>query len=190
MYGMCQNILIGKQAFIDASRDSNIDVIRTLLVSGVHPDTSIHGGTLLHMATRVELVKLLLAHGASINARNHLRKTPLSEAISLGRDAIANALIEAGADVNLADMYGMTPLHLAIYNGNTAMVKMLLRSGADIHAISRDRRTVLKTVFVRVNSSTLGILKAVLEAGAGYQIASLNRSDKQFALRILRELGM
>ncbi len=181
-----------RKAFIDAGFNLDIGAIRALLVRGVHPDTPIDRCTLLHKAVdnaNLELVRLLLAHGANINARNHLGKTPLSEAITFGHNAIANALIEAGADVNLADIYGLTPLHRALIDGNKVMVEMLLRSGADVHATDDKGYTMVQAAF-QMNNVKVDILKALLRAGAGYQIDSLKGEHKRFAEQTLRELKL
>ncbi len=190
MHEMCQHILVDRKAFINAGFDLDIGAIRALLVRGVHPDTPINRGTLLHRAVEnenLELVKLLLAHGANINARNHLGKTPLFIAITFGSDAIAYGLIKAGADVNLADIYGRTPLHQALIDGNKVMVEMLLRSGADVHATDDKGYTMMQAAF-QMNNVKVDILKALLRAGAGNQITRLKEGHRLFAEQTLREL--
>ena len=83
---------------------------------------SINGNTALHFcATRFDTgtykeMRLLLDHGADINATNFLRYTPLMEATSQGNVTSVEFLIANGADVNLNTApwkSGYTPLQIA-----------------------------------------------------------------------------
>lgn len=83
------------------------------------------GGTALHVAATAgasETVAMLLAAGASPNARNFGGETPLHRATSL--PCIAPLLAAPGVDVNAVSLVGLTPLHLAVSFG--ACLKALL----------------------------------------------------------------
>ena len=98
----------------------------------------------------MDVVRLLLSHGADVNAKDQYEATPLHEAVYSGRTEIAELLIELGADVNAAaegsihdhgrvrHQWHDTPLHLAARNGDAALVKILLANGADVTAKNRD----------------------------------------------------
>jgi ankyrin repeat protein len=58
----------------------------------------------------LEVVNLLLAHGASVKSANPNGYTPLHTAANRGDLEIAEALIQHGADVNVANKNGETPL--------------------------------------------------------------------------------
>ena len=88
-----------------------------------------------------ELVKLLLARGADVNAQsdpvfNKVKNgdigigglTPLLLAAGASNPETVRLLLEAGADVNTQDVRGMTPLMLALASdhANEKIVRMLL----------------------------------------------------------------
>lgn len=87
----------------------------------------------LHSAARhgdVELVELLIEHGADVNAANrNFALTPLHMAVDDGRINVASVLISNGADVNATDWIGMTPLAMAAERGYEEMVALLTKYG-------------------------------------------------------------
>jgi len=95
----------------------------------------------------IELVQLLLAHGADPHTMSKDRETPLMAACGTGfingynkqrtpaeRLAVVKLLIDLGEDVNAADSYGITPLMVAANLGDVAIVQYLMDKGADLAA--------------------------------------------------------
>ena len=95
----------------------------------------------------IELVQLLLAHGADPHITSKDRETPLMAACGTGfingynrqrtpaeRLAVVKLLIELGEDVNAADDYGITPLMVAANLGDATIVRYLIDKGADLSA--------------------------------------------------------
>ncbi|KAK4699909.1 uncharacterized protein P7C70_g6345, partial [Phenoliferia sp. Uapishka_3] len=104
------------------------------------------GNTPLHSAvTRkggLEIVKLLLHHGASLDVFNHAGETPLHYTVkynhisqltdeeTAGNLEVARLLLEEGASLETQDKDGNTPLNDAQRKGDTRMVKLFLQFGA------------------------------------------------------------
>jgi ankyrin repeat protein len=95
----------------------------------------------------IELVKLLLAHGAEPHIISSDRETTLMAACGAGfingyhrprppaeRLDVVKLLIDLGEDVNGADNYGITPLMVAANLGDLNVVKYLVEKGADLNA--------------------------------------------------------
>lgn len=95
----------------------------------------------------IELVKLLLAHGANPHIISSDRETMLMAACGTGfingyhrqrtpaeRLEVVKLLIDLGEDVNAADSYGITPLMVAANLGDRAIVQYLVDKGADLGA--------------------------------------------------------
>lgn len=78
---------------------------------------------------KLGVVKLLLAIGANVNAREKSGATPLHLASANGHKAIVRILITEGANVNARDIYGNTSLHLAAANSHEGMVEVLRKNG-------------------------------------------------------------
>ncbi|KAL2084257.1 hypothetical protein ACEWY4_019775 [Coilia grayii] len=89
----------------------------------------------LHLAVQSgnkEQVKLLLKHGADINAvDNKSGRSPLMHAVEADNMAMVNLLIEYRCDVNAQSYSGNTALHSACGRGHIEAVRTLLKNGAD-----------------------------------------------------------
>ena len=95
----------------------------------------------------VELVKLLLAHGADPHIPSSDRETTLAAACGLAfingyhrqrpsaeRLEVVKLMVDLGEDVNHADAYGITPLMAAANLGDINVVRYLIEKGADLGA--------------------------------------------------------
>ncbi len=95
----------------------------------------------------LELVKLLLAHGADAAIQSSDRETTLMAACGLAfingyhrqkppaeRLEVVKLLVDMGGDVNHADSYGITPLMAAANLGDINIVRYLIDKGADLSA--------------------------------------------------------
>jgi ankyrin repeat protein len=84
------------------------------------------------------IARLLIKHGAVVDARDANGRTPLIEAG--GCPEVASELISAGADVNARDNTGQTPL---MNSYAPWLTYLLLRRGADIEARDTEGRSAL-----------------------------------------------
>ena len=86
--------------------------------------------------SRRELVSLLLARGAKVDARDNYGWTPLMVAARLGDAETARLLLDHGADVNVAATANYTPLHWAVALGRRDLFNVLLDFGADVNLLT------------------------------------------------------
>ncbi len=100
-------------------------------IDGVHDDTENTALILAAVRSDTELVKLFIARGLDVNAKNSLGNTPLICAVGSANPETVAVLIEAGADVNSRGYSQTTPLLGAVRRGNAQIVQMLLAAGAD-----------------------------------------------------------
>jgi hypothetical protein len=95
----------------------------------------------------LELVKLLLSHGADPHIVSKDNETTLMAAAGTGfihgyskersaaeRLEVVKLLVQLGEDVNAADNYGITPLMVAANMGEVPIIQYLMDQGADLGA--------------------------------------------------------
>ena len=142
-----------------------LPLIKQLLDAGANPNTVINNTPRARMregsprivfvtafmraafAGDLELVQLLLAHGANPHVFSKDRESTLEAAAGTAlingynrqrspqeRLAVVKLLVEMGEDVNWADSYGITPLMGAANLGDAAIVQYLIDKGADLGA--------------------------------------------------------
>lgn len=127
-----------------AAKDQHIQVVEQML--GTHPDIDINylgaganrRSALQHAVENgnMDLVNLLLRHGANINSNpaSDGGATALQIASIRGYLGIARRLIELGAEINAAParVNGRTALEGAAEHGRIDMIQMLLLGGASV----------------------------------------------------------
>ena len=112
------------------------------------------------------IIKLLLKHGAPINAKGGLcEETPLLFAVKNKHHCgkIVKLLLNNGANVNDYDMYRKTALHIAVENGDKKMIKLLLEHNADVNVKNCNGQTPLH---LAVRGRSIEIAKMLLVNGA------------------------
>jgi len=111
----------------------------------------------------VEIIKLLLSHGADVNKSNSVNSTPLFEACRNGLTNIVTLLLFLGADVNKPGCSNTTPLWEACCHGYTEIVELLLLHGADANKLNHNNDTSLR---VACDFRCTKIVKLLLSYGA------------------------
>ncbi|PQE25311.1 hypothetical protein CJF30_00000012 [Rutstroemia sp. NJR-2017a BBW] len=149
-----------------------IPTIRLLLQLGIDVNMKggYHGGA-LHAATHAgneEVVKLLLDHGAVINAGGE-HGYPLSVAAKYRHKKLVELLIRRGADINAVDSKQGTALNYAVYGGDIHIVQLLLDNGAEIN-LGQSKQRPLCTA---VEFGRYDLFQLLLEHGADPDAASL-----------------
>ncbi|KAH9966342.1 hypothetical protein BGW80DRAFT_734349 [Lactifluus volemus] len=79
----------------------------------------------------LQVVQLLLKHGANPNVGDTLGRSSLFFASQGGHLRVSRLLIEYGGDVNAKHAFGDTPLHMASRGGHVEIAKLLLESNAN-----------------------------------------------------------
>jgi ankyrin repeat protein len=135
----------------EAARYERVDRVQTYLAANTNAANFVGEKqfTPLHFAARhsssngIQILKMLLAHGAKVDARNHIRQTPLFSAVIYNSAPAARVLLAHGAKVNARQDGGGTPLHCAALNGYCEVARVLIEHGADIKARTSEGQTAL-----------------------------------------------
>ena len=138
-------------------RDANTrDTLGDLIIDS---SVSVGGATPFFLAARaadLEVMRLLVAHGADPRVATFGNTSPLAVAAGIGysqvrrqppEDQVLQAVrlaVELGNDANLANTHGQTPLHGAVYRGIDAAIQLLIDNGARLDAADAVGRTPLK----------------------------------------------
>lgn len=127
-------------------RDSNVGGMTALMVAARNDDNYFYDRSPL------EVVRLLLEHGADAGARDDAGRTAITflceEAGSGWYEKseyleAARLLLEHGADIRARDRDGLTPLHYAARGASRELIDLLLEAGADLRALDKRGRNAL-----------------------------------------------
>ena len=122
----------GDTALMLGALKARLEPVRRLIDAGA--DLNGEGWTPLHYAIfggHKEVIALLIAKGAMLDARAPNGQTALMLAVKLGALGLVQQLIDADADMDLADFDGLSPLRLALKLGHGDIAAYLRSEGAD-----------------------------------------------------------
>ena len=168
----------------DASKDV-LGVVQVFLERGTDVNTPTKDHiTPLHMASyhqHVESVRVLLDHGANVNAEDSQGWTALHRVFEnpgASKDVLVlvQLLLERGADVNALTKDHITPLHLASSILHLESVRVLLDHGANFHAEDSQGWTALHKVFSNpvASKDVLVLVQLLLVRGADVNTRNKN----------------
>ncbi|NXM67810.1 ASB10 protein, partial [Serilophus lunatus] len=161
----------------------SLECVRQLLQhnASANSRTEIEDDTALHVAARhglAEHVRLLLSHGAELEAENKEGQTPLNAACAQHHEPqdmdryyrVCQLLVDSGASTNAADRDRQHPLHLACKNANAQIAELLLERGANVNVMNYGGNTALHNVlqvaaYKREHRPEL-VVRALLNHGA------------------------
>ncbi|EEB16000.1 Sex-determining protein fem-1, putative [Pediculus humanus corporis] len=117
----------------------------------------------------LDVVKLLVKHGACVNSVTKTNSTPLRAACFDGRFEVVKFLVDNGADIEIANKHGHTCLMIACYKKHFKIAKYLLSIGADVNRKSSKGNTALHDC---AESGSLEILQLLISYGAKMDVDS------------------
>jgi len=103
-------------------------------------------------------IRLIIQHGANINAQDKWGFTPLHHAIRSEQPKVIKLLIDHGVNINTKDQWGFTPLQYARQYQKTEVVNFLIDQGADVNTenkLGETPSTSAETTSLLVNAHAI-----------------------------------
>lgn len=166
-------------AFRACISDGDRAKVWLFLVSGMNPNTGFGEGIVdppetlpaftyeIRVGGDIEIIKMMIRHGADVNLQEGARYTPLIEASINGELEIMRLLIASGARVNGPAGFGLRPLHLV---GSIEGARLLVAKGADGDAVDVYGRTPL---CVMATNGSFGEAEYLISQGADVNATDL-----------------
>jgi ankyrin repeat protein len=148
----------GVPAVMAATLFGNAEMVARLLDHRADPNAAGPVGTtaLMWAVPSVEKARVLLAHGANVNARSETERTALLAAASFpGTVDLLQLLLQHGAEIDARDRTGATALALAIRSADIGVVRFLAAKGLEPNALAPAAR---RAAFARYDRSTTDYL--------------------------------
>jgi hypothetical protein len=171
---------IKRNDLVEAIYNNDIDEVRVRVAMRAKvnsKDKMRDGISPLHAAVETgsaEIAQFLLNHGAKINSRDKLKRTPLMMMDNEATPELLQLLISYGAKVNLVDKNGDTVLHHLVENeGDTNLLRLLIQNGANVNAANKIGKTPLMLAAENENGDSV---TALFESGAN--INTVTRDGK------------
>ncbi|KAH8261387.1 hypothetical protein KR044_008115 [Drosophila immigrans] len=180
-----------------AAMSGNVTFVKTLLshydvdlereCNVIFDGLVVYGATALWVAAgmgHLQIVKMLVQAGASINHNTKAQSSPLRAACYEGRLDIVEFLIEHGADVNATNLFNNNTLMIAAYKGHHLVVNTLLQNGSRPNDQALCGATALHYA---AESGHLDVVVALLDHGATLQLNEAGISPALQAAERLHE---
>jgi ankyrin repeat protein/stress response protein SCP2 len=157
------------EALCQAILQKQAESVKAVLASGADPNKpNQYQMPALHLAasySNLEIVKILLAAGAEINAIDNqiYQETPLFKALRSRQLETTQFLLKQGAKIQLKNAWGDTPLHLAAGLKNISLLEQLLKKGSPIDQPNQGGQTPLHRA---AQYGDLEMVQFLLEKGA------------------------
>lgn len=127
--------------------------------------------TALHFCWNVDSARLLLDHGADLNAQDWCGRTVLHRIANRGEKSdVIHFLLDRGAQADLGDSEGITALFEACHTRRVENVRILLERGANVNATDSSGRTALS----RMCRNDTSLATLLLKHGADPNIQDMD----------------
>lgn len=184
------------QKLLTAALDGDLGALKAALAEGAHLESRDLRLDLTPLMLSIyrdhaELLKVLVAEGANLNARNPRGQTPLMMLASGGQLDLVDFLLQAGADIDARDEFGNTALLWAAYWGHREVIARLLMGNAQGVTVNDDGNNALHLIALGgVANQTRKLLKKPVYLRSGRrQIAKENTDTSLFLLKQLVHAG-
>ncbi|KAK6331269.1 hypothetical protein TWF730_004357 [Orbilia blumenaviensis] len=187
--GAISELLVQRGADVNI-RDGYGDTPLTAVTDTLMEDEGNKDG--VDLVDYVNLVELLLYHGANPNANSKSGRVPLHAAINAENQNFVELLLDHGANPDIKTEINQTPLHAAINTEDQYLVELLLNYGANIDIKDKNGEVPLHTA-VQVGNQDL--VELLLDHGANPDIktkigraplhAAINAGDQYLAELLL-----
>lgn len=135
-------------ALMLAAASGRLDMLRLLLTRGAAVNARNNDGeTALMFAPNSASARLLIGHGADVNAKTEeFADTVLMTAVARGNAAVVRTLLSHGAAVSVENKQGDTALKMAMAGNKSQIIRLLKRAGGQRSRPPRlrQRREVLR----------------------------------------------
>jgi len=122
----------------------------------------------------VDIIKLLLDKGMSVNLTNTQRSTPLHISVQFGHLEATKALFERGAAIKKSNKYGATALMVAAQCGKYEIFRYLTEKGADIK-IRNTKDNNNTALHYAARSGSVDIIKLLLDKRMSFNLTDTRR---------------
>jgi ankyrin repeat protein len=158
------------EKLIEAAIKNDLKAIEEALVAGADPNATDDEQSALYWAVynnQLEVVKLLINAGASVNAKELDGFTSLHQASIIGRRDFIELLLQAGGRkvLNCFDFISRTPLMYAVENRHLDIARTLLEEGSDVN-ICHEPPLGDTALYYAVENEDVDMVKLLLDAGA------------------------
>ncbi len=139
----------------------------------------------------IEIVKILLEHGADINKINTSEGgdevTPLIAAVQCGHVEIVKILLDQGAYIDKPEVeHEFTPLVAAVQFGHVEIVKILLSS--PLVDVDKRRKDGESALFFAIKAKQFSLMELLLERGAMIDFKSILVAAENGDFKIIERL--
>ncbi|KAJ8664289.1 hypothetical protein QAD02_005951 [Eretmocerus hayati] len=136
--------------------------------------------TLEKSESKIQLVELLLKHGAKINEyRMRDMFTVLHVALYLQDEDLANYLIKAGCSSTQRNCDDESPIVIAVTLNLLSSAKLLLESGADVNDRPRRRKSILWTA---IHNNNVEMVKLLMKHNVNFGKKKMRDDDAPLVL--------